>query len=91
LTRALAALRKMESRRGTTVCKFCDKPGHELGNCFFNPNNPANKMSAKMLERFIVGRGETPFAGKDERTRTKSSMVELARTVVRVPQIQSSA
>jgi hypothetical protein len=82
-TRALAALRKMESRRGTTVCEFCDKPGHELGNCLFNPNNPANKLPAKMLERFFVAQSETPFAGKDERTRTKSSMDKLARTVVR--------
>jgi hypothetical protein len=86
-TRALAALRKMESRRGTTVCEFCDKPGHELGNCFFNPDNPANKMSAKMLERFIVAQGETPSASKDKKARAKSSRVELARTDVRAADV----
>jgi hypothetical protein len=66
-TMTLDALHNMESRRGTTVCEFCDKPGHELGNCFFNPNNPANKLPAKMLERFMVGQGEIPSAGKDKK------------------------
>jgi hypothetical protein len=55
------------SRRGTTVCEFCDKPGHENENCFFNPDNPTNKLPAKMLERFMVGQGEIPSAGKDKK------------------------
>jgi hypothetical protein len=82
-TRALAAPRKTQSRRGTTACEFCDKPGRKNGNCFFNPDNPANKLSAKMLERFLVAQGETPSARKDKLARTKSSKVELARNVVR--------
>jgi hypothetical protein len=82
-TRALAALRKTQSRRGTTVCEFCDKPGHELGNCFFNPNSPDDKRPAKMLERFLVAQGETPSASKDKKARAESSRVELARTDVR--------
>jgi hypothetical protein len=85
-TMTLDALHNMESRRGTTVCEFCDKPGHELGNCFFNPNNPANKVPAKMLERFMVGQGEIPSAGKDKKARTLLSKAELARTVRRTPE-----
>jgi hypothetical protein len=83
----LAALRKTQSRRGTTACEFCDKPGHELGNCFFNPDSPANKLPAKMLERFLIAQGETPSASKDKKAMAKSSRVELARTVVRTADI----
>jgi hypothetical protein len=84
---ALDALHNMECRRGTTVCEFCDKPGHELGNCFFNPNNPANKLPAKMLERFFVAQGETPSASRDKLARKKSSTVELARIDVRAADV----
>jgi hypothetical protein len=86
-TMALDALHKMENRRGTTVREFCDKPGHENENCFFNPDSPANKLPAKMLERFLVAQGETPSASKDKRTRAKSSRVELARTDVRAADV----
>jgi hypothetical protein len=76
-TMTLDALHNMESRRGTTVREFCDKPGHELGNCFINPDSPANKLPAKMLERFLIAQGETPSASKDKLARTNCPRLNL--------------
>jgi hypothetical protein len=86
-TMTLDALHNMESRRGTTVCECCDKPGHKNENSFINPDSPANKLPAKMLERFFVAQGETSSASKDKKARAKSSRVELARTVVRAADV----
>ena len=36
------------------ICSFCDKPGHTAEKCYFNPKNPSNKLSNKMLERLMI-------------------------------------
>ena len=28
----------------TTICSQCDRPGHEKVNCWWNPDNPENKL-----------------------------------------------
>ena len=62
------------------ICSFCDKPGHTAEKCYFNPKNPSNKLSNKMLERLMISSDVTD--GNDGSGGFQSE--------VRVPSILSS-
>lgn len=54
------ALRSSKSKNSDTNSKrdFCDRPGHNMNNCFINPNNPDNRLPSKILEVVNESKGK---------------------------------
>jgi gag-polypeptide of LTR copia-type len=36
------------------MCDYCDKTGHSIEKCFYNPENPNHQLPSKILHRLLV-------------------------------------
>jgi hypothetical protein len=36
------------------MCDYCDKTGHSIEKCFYNPENPYHQLPSKILHRLLV-------------------------------------
>ena len=58
-TRVLAAAlhgtkKRSQKSRSEIMCEFCTKHGHIESQCYLNPENPNNRLPAKMKERMMM-------------------------------------
>lgn len=48
--------RKSEGNNRQEECSFCDRIGHKEPNCFLNPDNQNNRLSAKLEQCILSGK-----------------------------------
>lgn len=77
-----AALRNVQNDRSVNrydvECDFCGKHGHVESRCHLNPDNPDNRLPAKVLARIDV-KGPKSSTRK---TRKSAGKVEIAGTII---------
>jgi gag-polypeptide of LTR copia-type len=43
-----------DNDKSRSACAYCDKVGHSIDKCFYNPDNPNHQLPPKVLHRLLV-------------------------------------
>jgi hypothetical protein len=84
-----------DNDKSKSVCAYCDKAGHSIDKCFYNPDNPNHQLPPKVLHRLLVSTDTDGNRSRGAANSSKNRMVEIAgatvaRTSVNVPKDLSS-
>ena len=75
-----------ENRNSELKGEFCNKSGHTIWQCHFNPNNPNNRLTPKMKEAMSTHKNVRSSSGS-----TSKSKVEIARSVLLTTSVHLSS
>jgi hypothetical protein len=84
-----------KSDKSKMMCEYCDKAGHSVDNCFYNPDNPNHQLPPKVLHRLLVSTNGDVDVQDVAVKKSKGRKVEIAgatvdRTSVNAPKDLSS-
>ena len=84
LVTALDTLKTEETNGHPGRCDFCNRRSHTEPTCFFNPDNPNNRLPPKMKERMMVtdnneSKKKPSLGGRLKGERTKLEVVGMVQ------------
>ena len=75
-----------EKRNPELKCELCNKSGHTIEQCFFNPDNPNNRLTQKMRKAMSTNKNVRSSSGSSSK-----SKIELAGSILESISVQPSS